>query len=175
MKIKKFTLLWLVPVSLIVSLTLVLNSCNTRDEKVCCSGTGGITLDISSLPAGPLPAVFNVDNVTGNRIYNQVKRTGASLRCLGREEFPPGSGNWKDAAVMLLFSQLPCRVCTITFEVHGHDNEARIVATQRDGTTQTALCPGDRRVLALYAGRDNPFTWVILSGQEAEWLKIRLE
>lgn len=166
--------LWFFPVSLVLVLTLVLNSCG-GDAKVCCSEKGGIVLDFSSLPTSTLPAVFTLDKVTGIRIYNQVKRTCTSLLLLGREEVPPGSGNWKDAAIMLLFYQLPCQVCTITYEVHGHGYEARIVATQQNGTTQTAVCPGDRRVLTLHADRENPFTWVILSGQEAEWLKIRME
>ena len=163
-----------VPICLILSLALFPTNCSDK-EKICCTGTGGITLEVSILPAGFLPAVFTVDKVTGIRIYNQVKRSAASLWCLGSEEFPPGSGNRKDASVMLLFSQLPCRVCMITSEVHGHGHEARLVAAQSDGTTQTALCPGDRRVLSLHATRNNPFTWVILSGQEAEWLKIRLD
>jgi hypothetical protein len=67
-------------------------------------------------------------------------------------------------------------VCVITADVHGHGNEARIVAAQRDGTTQTAVCPGDKKVLKLNAAtKDNPFIYAILSGQEAEWLSFKLE
>ena len=176
MKIKKLTSLWFVQISLILALTLVLNSCHHGDEKVCCSETGGISLDFSSLPVGSPLVMFTVDNVVGIRIYDQVKREGTSLWCVGREEVPPGSGNWEDAAVMFLFSRLPCNVCVITAEVHGHGNEARIVAAQRDGTTQTAVCPGDQKVLKLNAAtKDNPFIYAILSGQEAEWISFRLE
>ncbi len=172
MKIKKLTFLWLVKVSLIAALTLVLDSCG-GDEKVC-SYTGGISLDFSSLPSEPL-VMFTIDQVDGIRIYDEIKHLDTSLWCRGREEVPPGSGNWKDAAVILLFYRLPCNVCKITTEAHGHGNEARIAATQRDGTTQTAVCPGDKRVLKLYARKDNPFIYAILSGQEAEWLGFRLE
>jgi hypothetical protein len=176
METKKSALLCFVQVSLIAALvmiSLVFNSCGT-DEKEC-RDAGGINLDFSHLPSGFLPAVFTVDKVTGIRIYDRVKRAGSSLWLTGIEEFPPGSGNKKDAAVMLLFSQLPCHVSAITAEVHGHGSEARIMATQRDGTTQTTVCTGGRQVLTLNATRDNPFIWVILSGQEAEWLKFQLE
>jgi hypothetical protein len=173
MKIKKFTLLWFVQVSLILVLLLALNSCNHADENVCCSGTGGINLDFSSLPMGTPLVMFTVDKVDGIRIYDEIKREGTSLRCEGRVEVSPGI--WKDAAVMLLFHRLSCNVCKITTKVHGHDHEARIAATQRDGTTQTAVCPGDNRVLTLNATQDNPFIYAILSGQEAEWITFRLE
>ncbi len=175
MKIKKLTFLWLVKVSLITALSLVLNSCG-GDEKVCSETgeTGGISLNFSSLPPWPL-VMFTIDQVDGIRIYDEIIREGTSLWCRGREEVPPGSGNWKDAAVILLFYRLPCNVCKITTEAHGHGNEARIAATQRDGTTQTAVCLGDKRVLKLYARKDNPFIYAILSGQEAEWLGFRLE
>jgi hypothetical protein len=176
MKIKKLTGLWIVQVSIILSLTLVLNSCSDGDEKVCCSETGGISLDFSSLPVGAPLVMFTVDKVVGIRIYDEIKLQGTSLWCEGREEVPPGSGNWEDAAVMFLFCRLPCSVCAITAEVHGHGNEARIVATQLDGTTQTAVCPGNKKVLKLNAAtRDNPFIYAILSGQEAEWLRFKLE
>jgi hypothetical protein len=174
MKMKKFTLLWFVQVSLILTLLLVLNSCGA-DGKVCCSETGGIRLNFSSLPVGPLPAVFTVDKTDWIRIYDKIESTGASLWCRGGEEVPPGSGNWEDAAVMVLFHRLPCKVCKITVEVHGHGNEARIVAAQQDATTQTAVCPGDKRVLTLNAAKDNPFIYAILSGQEAEWPGFKLE
>ncbi|MCP5108689.1 MAG: hypothetical protein GY950_35215 [bacterium] len=118
--------------------------------------------------------MFTVDKVDGIRIYNKIERAGTSLWCRGSEEVPPGSGNWKDAAVMLLFHKLPCNVCVISVEVDGHGPEARIAATQRDGTTQTAVSR-DRRALTLNAVVDNPFVSVVLSGQEAEWLSIRLE
>ncbi|UCH93713.1 MAG: hypothetical protein JSV88_26070 [Candidatus Aminicenantes bacterium] len=174
MKIKKLTFLWFVQVSLILVLMLVLNNCdNGRDTKVCCSQTGGISLDFSSLPGGNL-VMFTVDKVVGIRIYDEIKRQGTSLLCVGSEEVPPGSGNWKDAAVMLMFCRLSCSVCKITTEAHGHGPEARIVATRKDGTTQTAVCR-DRKVLTLDATRDNPFIYAILSGQEAEWLSFKLE
>jgi hypothetical protein len=176
MKVKKLTSLWFLQVFLILALMLLLNSCSDGDGKVCCSNTGGINLDFSSLPVGTPLVMFNVDRVIGIRLYDQIKRDGTSLRCVGREEVPPGSGNWEDAAVMLLFCRLPCNVCAITAEVHGHGNEARIVATQRDGTTQTAVCPGDQKILKINAAtRDNPFIYAILSGGEAEWLSFKLE
>ncbi len=175
MKIRKLTFLWFVQVSLILALTLVLNSCHNGDEKVCCLATGGISIDFSSLPVGAPLVMFTVDKVDGIRIYNTIEHDGNSLWCRGSEEVPPGNGIWKDAAVMLLFHRLPCNVCVISTEVHGHGNEARIKATQRDGTTQTAVCPGDKRVLKLYATKDNPFIYAILTGQEAEWPGFRLE
>jgi hypothetical protein len=176
MKTKKLTSLWFVPFSLILALTLVMNSCSDGDEKACCSSTGGISLDFSSLPVGTPLVMFTVDNVVGIRLYDQVKRESNSLWCRGRQEIPPGSGNWEDAAVLFLFCRLPCNVCAITAEVHGHGNEARIVATQRDGTTHTAVCPGDQKVLKMNAAtKDNPFIYAILSGREAEWLSFRLE
>ena len=176
MKIKKFTGLRFVLVSLIAVLILVLNCCHHGDEKVCCSNTGGISLDFSSLPVGSPLVMFTVDKVVGIRIYDRIQRDGTSLWCRGSQEVPPGSGNWEDAAVMFLFCRLPCNVCAITAEVHGHGNEARIVATQRDGTTQTAVCPGNTKILKLNtATKDNPFIYAILSGQEAEWLSFKLE
>jgi len=176
MKTKKLTSLWFFQVSLIMAIMLVLNSCNDGDERVCCRDKGGISLDFSSLPVGSPLVMFNVDKVVGIRLYDQVKRDGTSLWCRGSQEVPPGSGNWEDAAVMFLFCRLPCNVCAITAEVHGHGNEARIVAAQRDGTTQTAVCPGDKKILKLNAAtKDNPFIYAILSGQEAEWLNFKLE
>ncbi len=161
-------------ICLIAVLILVPSSCG-NDEKVCCTRAGKSALHFSQLPLAPLPTVFTVDKVTAIRLYGEIKREGTSLRLRGWQEVPPGSGNKKDAALMLLFSQLSCRVCAVTAEVHGHGNEARIVATQRDGTTQTAVCSGGKQILTLDATRDNPFIWVIISGQEAEWLFFRLE
>ena len=175
MKIRKLSFLRFVQFSLIAASMLVLNSCHNGDENVCCLATGGISLDLSSLPAGTPLVMFTVDKVDGIRIYNTIEYDGDSLWCRSSEEIPPGSGIRKDAAVMLLFHRLPCNVCKITTEVHGHGNEARIKATQRDGTTQTAVCPGDRRVLKLYATKDNPFIYAIPTGQEAEWIGFRLE
>jgi len=57
----------------------------------------------------------------------------------------------------------------------GHGHEARMLAFQQDGTTQATVCPGGKQALTLQAAQDNPFTWVILSGQEAEWLKFRAQ
>lgn len=176
MKIKKLTSLWFLLVSLILALILVLTNCHQGSEKDCCLNTKGINLDFSSLPVGTPLVMFTLDKVVGIRLYDEIKRDGTSLWCFGREEVPPGNGNWEDAAVMLLFCRLPCNVCAITAEVHGHGNEARIVAAQRDGTTHTAVCPGNKKVLRLNtATRDNPFIYAILSGQEAEWLNFKLE
>jgi hypothetical protein len=176
MKVKKLTRFWFLQVSLILALTLVLNNCHQGDEKVCCSETGGINLDFSSLPVGTPLVMFTVDKVIGIRLYDRIEREGTSLWCRGSQEIPPGSGNREDAAVLFLFCRLPCNVCAISAEVHGHGNEARIVAAQRDGTTHTAVCPGNKKVLKLNAAtKDNPFIYAILSGQEAEWLNFRLE
>lgn len=173
MRIKKLTLFRFARICLIVALTLVMSSCGS-DAKVGCLDIGGIYPDFSSLPPGPL-AMFTVDNVDGIRLYRLVKHEGASLWCIGSEEVPPGSGNRKDAAVMLLFHRLPCKVSVITAEVHGHGHVARMIAAQPDGTTQTAICPGDKQVLTLHADTDTSFISVILSGQDAEWFKLRLE
>lgn len=166
----KPTFLTFVQIGLITALMLVLIDCS-GDRQNCCSDVGGIRLDFSSLATGPL-IMFTVNRVDGFRVYNTIKREGNSLRCLGREEVTPG--NWKDAAVMLLFHKLACGVCKITAEVNGHGPEARISAAQRDGTTHTAVSR-DRRVLTLNATMDNPFIYVILSGQEAEWIELKLE
>lgn len=173
MKTKELRLFRFVQICLIAALTIALSSCG-GDKKVGCLDTGGITPDFSSLPPGPL-AMFSLDKVDGIRVYHLVKREGASLWCIGSEEVYPGSGNRKDAAVMLLFHKLPCKVSAITAEVHGHGHVARMAATQPDGTTQTTICPGDKQVLTLHAEADNPFIYVVLSGQEAEWIKLRLE
>ncbi len=170
---KKPVFLQLVKISLIVSLALVLTRCDHGNEKVCCVETGGIALNFSSVPPGPL-VIFTLNRVDGFRVYNTIRRDGRSLWCRGSEEVPPNSGNWKDAAVMLLFHKLSCSVCVITADVHGHGSEARISAAQRDGTTQTAVCR-DRRVLTLDATGDNPFIYAVLSGQEAEWIHFKLE
>jgi hypothetical protein len=171
-KIKKLTLLLFAQISLVLVLMLVLNNCR-GDEKDCGSETGGIILDFSSLPAGSPLVMFTVNKVLGIRIYDVIIRLGNSLWCRGREQVDPVT--WEDAAVMLLFSKLSCNVYAITVEVHGHGNEAHIVATQQDGTTQTAVCPGDKKVLTLNATKKNPFIYVILLGQEAEWIKCQLE
>lgn len=170
MKIKKFTLLRFVQICLIAVFTLVLNNCG-GEKNYCCLDTGGICLDFSSLPPGPLD-IFTVNRIDGIRIYSTIERENNSLRCLGREEFTPG--NWKDAAVILLFHKLSCSVCTITVDVNGHGPEARIAAAQRDGTTQVAVSR-DRRILTLNATADNPFIYAVLSGQDAEWIRFKLE
>lgn len=176
MKIRKSIFIGFIPISLLILLMPIMTGCWEDDERVCCSEKGGITLDFSSLPAGPL-VLFTVNGVDGVRIFDTVKRIGtpASLGCFGGEEVPPGSGNWEDAAVMLLFHKLPCNVCKITAEVHGHGPGSRMTATQLDGSTQTAVCPGNRRVLTLNAAPDNPFIYAVLSGQEAEWLSVKLD
>lgn len=159
---------------LILVFLLVWQGCAT-EKKECCAGKGQSTLFFSQLPAGPLPAVFTVDKVTAIRIYGGVQQKGGSLWLQGQEEVPPGSGNKKNAAVMLLFSQLSCQVCAITADVNGHGSEARLVAAQQNGTTQTALCDGGKQLLTLYATRQNPFVWVILSGQNAQWLHVQVQ
>ena len=171
---KRTKCLRFVQISLIVVLTLALTSCG-GDKGVCCSEIGRINLDFSTLPMGTPLVMFAVDKVVGIRIYEEIRCDGTSLWCVGKEEVPPNPGNWKDAAVMLLFSRLPCKVCTITAEVHGHGREARIAATQQDGTTHTTVCSGDKKVLKLNAAKSNPFIYAILSGQEAEWLSFRIE
>jgi len=175
MRIKASIFSVCVQVVLIVIYLMVFGQCNRVENTDSSVGTVGVTLDFSSLPTGSLPAVFTIDGITGIRIYDQVKRIGDSLWLHEREEFPPGSGNWKDASVMLLFSQLPCKVSRITTEGHGHGSEARIVGFQEDGATQTAICNGGKQVLNLNTIKENPFTRVILSGQEAEWIKFHLE
>lgn len=170
MKIKRNSLLRFVQISLIAAFALVLYHCG-GNENICCPGTGGISLDFSSLPPGPL-VMFTVNRVDGIRIYSDVKREGNSLRCFGKEEVSPG--NWKDAAVILLFHKLPCNVCIITVEVDGHGPEARISAAQRDGTAQMAVSR-DRRIMTLHATADNPFIYAVLSGREAEWIRFKLE
>ena len=172
MKIKRAILLQGVLLTLVILLAWITGSCTCGEKSGCCAGSGGINLDFSSLPTGTLPAVFTVDKVDGVRIYDEIRGGGASLWCHGSREVAPG--NWKDAAVMLLFGKLPCRVCTISAEVHGHGPEARLVAVQQDSSTQTAVCPGDQRVLTLKATVDNPFIYAILSGQEAQWLSFQL-
>jgi hypothetical protein len=176
MKIKKLKSLWFLQVSLILALILVLTNCHQGGGKDCCLNTGGINLDFSSLPVGTPLVMFTLDKVVGIRLYDEIKREGTSLWCRGNQEVPPGSGNWEDAAVMFLFCRLSCNVCAITTEVHGHGNEARIVAAQQDGTTHTAVCPGNKEVLKLNAAtKDNPFIYAILSGQQAEWISFKLE
>jgi hypothetical protein len=175
MKIRKMTYFWFVPLSLILVLAVVLSSCQPGDKKACCLERGGISLDFSSLPLGTPLVMFTVNNLVGVRIHDRIYVEGTSLWCRGSEEVPPGSGHWQDAAVMLVFSRVSCRICALSAGVHGHGHEARIVATQQDGTTQTAVCPGNQRTLKLKATRDNPFIYAILSGQEAEWLSFRLE
>lgn len=176
MKIKKFNGLPFLLVSLILAPVTVSNSCRNTGDQFCGRDKGGISLDFSSLPADTPLVMFTVDQVVGIRLYDPVIREGAALWCRGHRELPQGSGNWEDAAVIFLFSKLPCNVSSITAEVHGHGKEARMVAAQRDGTTQTAICPGNRRILTLSTPtRDNPFIYAILSGQEAQWINFKLE
>jgi hypothetical protein len=141
----------------------------------CCSEMGERHLDFSTLPGppGPLPATFSFCGVKFTRIWREIKKEGGSLWCWGSEEWPPS--NWHDATVELDFTQLPCLVCKIVAEVDGHGPEARLVGRLKDGTTQTAVCPGDKRTLTLTASPGNPFIFATLSGQEAEWFGIRLE
>lgn len=143
----------------------------------CCSEIGGISLDFSTattLPVGVL-VTFTFGGVEFTRVYSEISFGGSSLKCTGSEEVPPGSGNFNDAAVRLDFGTLPCLVCKILAEVDGHGPEARLVGRLRDGTTQTAVCPGDKRTLTLTTGPDKPFISATLSGQEAEWFGILLE
>lgn len=173
MEVKNFGF-WLVRVGLVVVVGLGLTACGGNgEEKAGCGEGGGISLDFSNLPAGNL-VMFTVDKVTGIRLYDEIMGGGTSLWCRNSQESPPGSGKWKDAAVILFFCGLSCRVSAVTAEVHGHGNQARISATQTDGTTQAALCPGDKQVLTLNAAEDNPFIYAVLSGREAEWISLKL-
>lgn len=173
MKSKKVRF-WPGRIVLVVVVGLVLTACGGNgDEKAGCGEGGGISLDFSSLPAGNL-VMFTAGKVTGIRLYDKIMGGGTSLWCSGSQESPPGSGKWKDAAVILFFCGLSCDVGAITTEVHGHGNQARISATQKDGTTQTVLCPGDKQVLTLNAAEDNPFIYAVLSGREAEWISLTL-
>ncbi len=145
-------------------------------EGRCCSEIGGIGLDFSTLPfpAGPLPPEFTFERVDFTRIWDRIEYDEKSLWCFGSVEWPPGSGDRHDATVKLVFCMLPCQVCEIYAEVDGHGPEAHLVGTHLDGTTQTAVCPGDRRTLTLATEPNNPFISATLSGQEAEWISIKL-
>lgn len=148
-----------------------------RAEPGCCSEMGGIDLEFSKLPfpSGPLPSMFIFDQVEFTRIYEEIKFESNSLWCVGGEESPPNSGNYYPATVRLDFSKLPCRVCKIIAEVDGHGPEARIEGQQLNGGTQQAICPGDKRTLTISASHDKPFISLKLSGEEAEWFRVRLE
>ena len=142
---------------------------------VCCiDETGGINLNFAALPPGSITAPVPLAGVLLTRVFDEIRPDGSSLLCLGGEEIPPGSGNWKDATVLITFSALPCKVCKIIAEVDGHGPEARLVARHQDATTQTASC-NDLQTLTLAAPPDNPFVSATLSGQEAEWISFRME
>lgn len=143
-------------------------------EAGCCADIGGISLDFSTLPFAPgsLPAVFTFGNVDFTRIWNEIKFGQGSLWCWGSGQW---LGVWNDATVKLDFYMLPCQVCKIVAEVDGHGPEARLEGRLRDGTTQTAVCPGDRRTMTMATSADNPFISTTLAGQEAQWFVIRLE
>jgi len=146
-------------------------------EPGCCSEIGGVNLDFSTLPfpSGPLPSTFTFGNVEFTRIYNKINFESGSLWCVGSEESPPNSNNWYPATVRLDFSKLSCRVCKIIAEVDGHGPEARIEGRQLNGGTQQAICPGEKCTLTISTSLDKHFIYVELSGQEAEWFKVRLE
>ncbi len=151
------------------------NGHESPEGIVCCfDETGGIDLNFAALPPGPITAPVPLDGTLITRVFNEIRPDGSSLLCLGSEEVPPGSGNWKDATVLITFSALPCKVCKIIAEVHGHGPVARLVARHQDATTQTASAP-DLQTLILTAPPDNPFVSVRLSGQEAEWISFRME
>lgn len=174
MERKTFTLWVLILFILVVGLLLIQDKCTGRNNTNC-ADAGKIKLRFTELPAGVLPVFLKLNRVTGIRVYGRIKRIGTSLWLLNSEEDPPGTENKKEAAIMFLFCQLPCKVCTITVEVNGHGNEARIIATQHDGSVQTATCLGRKQILTLNAIPNNPFTWVLLSGQDTEWLGFQLE
>ena len=151
------------------------NGHDCGEGVVCCiDEMGGINLNFAALPPGPVIGPIPLNGVLFTRVFDEIRPDGSSLLCLGSEEVPPGSGNWKDATVLITFSALPCKVCTIIAEVDGHGPEARLVARHQDATTQTASC-NDLQVLTLSAPPDNPFVSATLSGQEAEWISFRLE
>lgn len=174
MERKTFTHWGLILCILVAILIPIQDKCTGRNNTSC-SASGKIKLRFADLPAGVLPVFFKLDRVTGIRVYGRIKRIGTSLWLLNSEEDPPGTGNKKEAAMMFLFCQLSCKVCTISVEVNGHGREARIVATQRDGSVQTATCSGRKQILTLNAILNNPFTWVVFSGQDTEWLGFQLE
>jgi hypothetical protein len=142
----------------------------------CCSELGGVSLDFSTLPfpAGPLPPVFTFGGVEFVQIWEEIQFRNGWLWCFGSEEWPKGSGTWYPATVKLYFGMLPCQVCKIVADVHGHGPEARLEGRLRDGTTQMAVSP-DRQTLTLTADPGNPFVSATLSGEEAEWFGMHLE
>lgn len=153
-----------------------MRSARPEIEGKCCSEIGWISLDFSTLPfpVGPLPPEFTFERVDFTRIWDSIEHKEKSLWCFGGVEWPPGSGDRHDATVKLVFCTLPCQVCEIVAEVHGHGPKAHLVGTHPDGTTQTAECPGDRRTLTLTTKPDKPFISATLSGQEAQWFSIKL-
>jgi hypothetical protein len=142
-----------------------------EDEQCCQETDYEFAEDFSGLGPGPVVPGAVLNDVEFTPIWDRIVVEGTSLRCYGSEEV---AGTWHDATVRLEFKMLPCRVYKIVADVDGHGPEARMVGRQGDRTTQTAVCPGDRRLLVLYANPDNPFVRVELSGQEAEWFSIRL-
>ena len=122
---------------------------------------------------GTLPLPFVFKNVTFHRVWGEIAKNEGSLWCLGSEESP--SGVWHDATVLLGFGALPCTVCKVVAEIDGHGPEATLTGYLLDGSTQTAVCPGDKQTLILTTTQDNPFVSVAISGEEAEYCCMHLE
>jgi hypothetical protein len=143
-------------------------------ELPCCGELGGHRIDFAALPfpAGPLPPWFIFADVGFTRIWDRIEHQAGALFCFGSVEFP--ATVWNDAEVMLDFGRLRCVPCKIEADVDGHGPDARLVGHLNDGTTQTAVCPGDKRTLVLSAGAGRYYTHASLSGQEAEWSAVRL-
>jgi hypothetical protein len=140
-----------------------------RESKVgCCSMTTPISLDFSGLSG--IPTVVN--GVLFTVIWKDVEFLDDSLWCLGSEESP--AGVWHDATTKMDFQMLPCNVCKITAEVHGHGPEAKLEGKLLKGGSVVATSHS-KQTLTINAPPDNPFVSAILSGQEAEWRGIRLE
>ena len=143
----------------------------------CCAEAekGGIVLEYKNLPfpTGTLPPVFTFKGVGFTRIWDEIRFDGNSLFCNSAVESPPGT--WNDAAVRLDFGSLSCAVCSIVADCAGHGPEARLEAQMLGGGTQTAICPGQIGTVTLTTSVDAGFVSAVLSGQEAEWLVMRLE
>lgn len=133
----------------------------------CCSTISPISLDF---PNAGVPIV--VKGVLFTILYKDVKFQDGSLWCIGSEELSPGI--WQDAAAEMDFQMLPCKVCKITAEVNGHGPEAKLEGQLLNGGSVVATAH-DRETLTISALPGNPFVSAILSGQEAEWMGIRLE
>ena len=140
----------------------------------CCSGTGGLYLDLALLPhpAGALPPLFVYKRVVFAEVHGDIQFSGGSLLCSGSQSV---AGTRHDATVRLNFLALSCAACTVTAEVDGHGPEAVLLARLADGTIATNVCPGGQCVLTVAGTETNPIVVVELSGQEAEWFWVKIE